>query len=64
MNDIEKNVSPVSNTVELRKEKVYLASSMSESFRDTITEAAKILRKTFEDVYVPMENVIPNAWDN
>ena len=47
----------------LNKNKVYLASAMDAEFRDTITKAAEILRKKFDDVYVPMENVIPNAWD-
>lgn len=37
--------------------------SMDAEFRDAITKAAEILRKKFDDVYVPMENVIPNAWD-
>lgn len=36
---------------------------MDAEFRDTITKAAEILRKKFDDGYVPMENVIPNAWD-
>lgn len=36
---------------------------MDAEFRDTITKAAEILRKKFDDVYVPMENVIQNAWD-
>lgn len=35
---------------------------MDAEFRDTITKAAEILRKKFDDVYVPMENVIP-VWD-
>ena len=32
-------------------------------FRDKIKAAAELLRKTFRDVYVPMENVVTNAWD-
>ena len=46
----------------MRKEKVYLASSMELQFRDSILEAAKILRRTFENVFVPMEHAIVNAW--
>ncbi len=48
---------------EKRKENVYLASSMEPCFRDSISKAAEILRKTFDDVYVPMEHTIKNAWD-
>lgn len=43
--------------------KIYLASSMEPRFRDTIRKAAEILRGVFADVYVPMENVVKNAWD-
>jgi len=45
------------------KQKIYLASSMSAEFREYIKKAAEILRRTFKDVYVPMEHVITNAWD-
>ena len=55
---MEKYKESLQENAKLRKEKVYLASSMSEKFRDTIIKAAEILRKTFEDVYVPMENYI------
>lgn len=47
----------------MRDEKIYLASSMSAEHRGDIQEAAKILRETFRDVYVPMEHTIQNAWD-
>ena len=47
----------------MRKEKIYLASSMEPQFRDSIREAAKVLRRTFENVFVPMEHAIVNAWD-
>ena len=43
--------------------KVYLASSMEMRFRDSIKYAAEILRKTFSNVYVPMEHTVKNAWD-
>ena len=43
--------------------KIYLASSMEPRFRETIRKAAEILRGVFADVYVPMENVVKNAWD-
>ena len=36
---------------------------MSAEHRGDIQEAAKILRETFRDVYVPMEHTIQNAWD-
>ena len=49
--------------ITLRNEKIYLASSMSEDHRMDIRTAAQILRKTFRDVYVPMEHQIQNAWD-
>ena len=47
----------------MKKKKVYLASSMEQRFRCYIESAANILRKTFENVYVPMEHTITNAWD-
>lgn len=47
----------------MEKKKVYLASSMEPQFRESIKYAAEILRRTFEDVYVPMEHAIINAWD-
>lgn len=47
----------------MRKEKVYLASSMEPQFRDSIRKAAEVLRRTFENVFVPMEHTIVNAWD-
>lgn len=36
---------------------------MEERFREYIGLAAETLRTVFEDVYVPMEHQIPNAWD-
>lgn len=47
----------------LRNEKIYLASSMSKEHRMDIWKAATVLRKTFRDVYVPMEHQVQNAWD-
>jgi nucleoside 2-deoxyribosyltransferase len=47
----------------MKLQHIYLASSMSLEFREHIKKAAEILRKTFNDVYVPMENAITNAWD-
>lgn len=47
----------------MEKKKVYLASSMSPRFRETIAAAAEILRGRFSDVYVPMEHFVKNAWD-
>lgn len=47
----------------MEKKKVYLASSMEPQFRESIKRAAEILRHIFEDVYVPMEHTITNAWD-
>lgn len=42
---------------------IYLASSMEPEFREKIGKAAEILRDEFREVYVPMENVVNNAWD-
>lgn len=48
---------------ELKDIKIYLASSMDTRFRKTIKDAAEILRMTFNEVYVPMEHEVTNAWD-
>jgi len=61
----ESAASPIgvpAKTNNMEKKKVYLASSMEPVFRGFIREAAETLRKKF-DVYVPMDNFIPNAWD-
>lgn len=51
------------NETPKRDEKIYLASSMSKEHRMDIWTAAQVLRKTFKDVYVPMEHQVQNAWD-
>lgn len=43
--------------------KIYLASPLDEMYRGCIDAAKKILLDKGLDVYVPLDHVIPNAWD-
>ena len=43
--------------------KIYLASSFLKEYRGDIEKAKNLLRAQGHEVYVPIENYIPNAWD-
>lgn len=43
--------------------KVYLATPLSQEKREDMHRALDILRSKGLDVYAPVENTIPNAWD-
>lgn len=45
------------------KKKVYLAASLSQDKRETTEKVRQILLKKGFDVYNPVDNFIPNAWD-
>lgn len=43
--------------------KIYLATPFLQERRSDMDKAKTILREQGHDVYVPVENFIPNAWD-
>lgn len=43
--------------------KIYLASPLDDMYREYIGKARKILEGKGMEVYVPLDHVIPNAWD-
>ena len=43
--------------------KIYLATSFLQEYRPDIEKAKNILRNQGHEVYNPVENFVPNAWD-
>ena len=43
--------------------KIYLATPFLKERRSDMDRAKNILREQGHDLYVPVENFIPNAWD-
>lgn len=47
----------------MNNKKIYLAASLSQDKRETTEKVRQILLKKGFDVYNPVDNFIPNAWD-